>query len=66
MEFKNLSSRAIAKEYIKEAEYLREVSSNDISKETYEMKKQYENELLKELFNRGIIGWANIKDVANK
>lgn len=60
---KEIATKALAIEFIKESEYLRTVSCNDISNEDYEKKLNYVNEIRAELHRRNLT-YSEIKELA--
>ena len=65
MELNKINTIALAKEFIKEDKYIREISYNDLSTEEYNKKMEYLNEIRKELHNRGL-SYADIKEIAEE
>lgn len=65
MEIKSLDSKIIAREYLKEINYLREVEGQ-LNNSDYRNKRDYIDELRRELFNRGFFSYCDIVSESNK
>lgn len=63
MNIKEIHTEALAKEFMREEEYLRNVSYNEITDVDYNKKREYINSIREELANRGL-GYAEIKQLA--
>ena len=60
MDFKGISNKALCREFIKEDNYMRE-NGGIMDNDSYNSKMEYIRSIREELFKRGYINFADIK-----